>query len=1304
MRIRERIIKFLAVWLLFGVAQYVNAAEQHIRFDLLSIKDGLSQSSINVVVQDNQGFIWIGTQDGLNRYDGYTFATYYHDPEDSTSICDNYIREVLIDSTGAMWIGTDNGLSKYDSRTGTFQSFYHKPGDKTSPSGDAIRGMAFDSKGILWVGTAEDGLYAFDTSTNKAKQYHARGNGTLVSDNTLSVFVDKEDKVWIGTDGNGLCQYDQEERAFIKLLGTGYSVGNTIHTIYQDNNAQMWIGTNEGLLLAKNPSIDKGKIKVREITLGNQALAVRSIKQATGEYVWVGTTGGGLFKIPISGQVTEGDMEHFTYNSLISTSLNDDIVLCLFEDRMGLVWIGTNSGLNKFDPKKQSFRNITSVDGSTFNLSDNTVWSMHENDDYLWVGTLSGLDQIDLKTGNSKSYPNISSSIHYRNNKSVFCIKTTSKGHLLIGTVDGLYKVKINPSTKEATSFEAINYNDYYYKKFEVNNVYLVKEKEDGTLWVGTKKGLAILNADLDPLAFYTHVQGDELSLPNNTIRSITKDKQGNFWIGSEAGVSLAYEKEGRLRFKTYSHTKEQGSLSNDVVMSGWLSEDGNLWFGTYGGGLNRFNPETETFTAYKEKDGLSNNVVYGILGDKQNRMWMTTNKGLSMFDPLSETFVVYHENDGIQSDEFNIGAYFKNDDGEMYFGGINGISVFDPSMVGKNPYPPQMAFTNFKINNKNVEVGSVDFYPAHINLLYKMEMSYRINNFTFEFAALHYSFPEKNKYAYKMVGFDEEWNEVGDQRYAHYTNLASGEYTLIVKGTNSDGVESDNVAKLKLIITPPFWLTWWFWVIVALSIVGLTFVIIRVRIQQIKAKNEQLERLVKRRTSEVTAQKEQIEEQKSLLEVEKEKSEKLLLNILPEEMVDELKLQGKAKARNYKRVTVMFTDFKGFTKISETLKPTQLVERLDSYFIKFDEIIEKYNVEKIKTIGDAYMCAGGVPIRNKSNPIEVVLAGLEIQRYIQTLKEADPTNQELWDLRIGIHSGELIAGVIGIKRFAYDIWGDTVNVAQRMEMTGEIGKVNISGETYELVKNFFDCTHRGKVQAKNKGEIDMYFVDGIKEEMSKEAKGIEPNDTFWDYVDLELYSSINYKHAEKFIVKTLKEGLSPDLTYHNINHMVDVCAAAERIGKGEGIKGDELFLLKTAALYHDGGFVEQYANNEPIGARMAREALPDYGYSDAELDVIEELILATSVPQQPKNHLQEIICDADLDYLGRDDFYPISEGLKREFMAYGVVKDDRSWDELQIKFLSAHKYFTQTAIETREANKQQRLQEIKERFQRNEY
>jgi class 3 adenylate cyclase len=254
---------------------------------------------------------------------------------------------------------------------------------------------------------------------------------------------------------------------------------------------------------------------------------------------------------------------------------------------------------------------------------------------------------------------------------------------------------------------------------------------------------------------------------------------------------------------------------------------------------------------------------------------------------------------------------------------------------------------------------------------------------------------------------------------------------------------------------------------------------------------------------------------QKELLEVEKEKTEKLLLNILPAETAEELKAKGKATARKYRMTSIMFTDFKSFTKIAEIIKPEDLVTELDNYFKKFDEIIEKYDVEKIKTIGDAYMCAGGIPIRNKSNPIDTVLAGLEIQRFIQVYnKEKEVNGEKGWGVRIGIHTGVVIAGVVGSKRFAYDIWGDSVNIASRIEAASTIGKVNVSGVTYELVKEFFKCEYRGEIKAKNKGYIDMYYVHSIKPELSINGEGIIPNELFQKYVDLHIYSSINYRKA----------------------------------------------------------------------------------------------------------------------------------------------------------------------------------------------
>jgi class 3 adenylate cyclase/predicted metal-dependent HD superfamily phosphohydrolase len=489
----------------------------------------------------------------------------------------------------------------------------------------------------------------------------------------------------------------------------------------------------------------------------------------------------------------------------------------------------------------------------------------------------------------------------------------------------------------------------------------------------------------------------------------------------------------------------------------------------------------------------------------------------------------------------------------------------------------------------------------------------------------------------------------------------------------------------------------WWINLLVVAIVLLVFYFVYRDRLNKIQKQKDMLESQVKQRTIEIIKQKEQVERQKRMLEEEKEKTEKLLLNILPREMADELKNKGKAKARNYRQVTVMFTDFKGFTHHAEQFKPQELVAELDSYFIKFDEIVNKYNVEKIKTIGDAYMAAGGVPIRNKSNAIDTTLAALEIQRYMQEIKKVkEERGEKPWELRIGLHSGDLIAGVIGLKRFAYDIWGDTVNVAAAMEKSGEEGNVNISETTYEAIAEFFVTEYRGKIKAKHKGEIDMYYVHGIKPELSENEDGITPNEAFWHYVNLKLYSNINYRNAEKYIVKRLSGDLPQGLYYHGIHHTMDVCEAVERLAIWEGVKGEELYLLKTAALFHDAGFIHSYESNEPIGANLAKEMLPNFGYTEEQIQQVIELIGATKIPQNPKNHLEEIMCDSDLDYLGRDDFYPIAETLKKELVEFGKIDgDQKSWIEMNINFLSKHQYFTQSSRNRRGPEKQKRIKEL---------
>ena len=472
-----------------------------------------------------------------------------------------------------------------------------------------------------------------------------------------------------------------------------------------------------------------------------------------------------------------------------------------------------------------------------------------------------------------------------------------------------------------------------------------------------------------------------------------------------------------------------------------------------------------------------------------------------------------------------------------------------------------------------------------------------------------------------------------------------------------------------------------------------------------IKRQKRRLAFLVERRTKTVTKQKEQIEKQNIKIELERQKSEELLLNILPAETAEELKNKGKARTRQYRMVTVMFTDIKDFTKISENMKPVDLVKSLDTLFIKFDKIIEKHQIEKIKTMGDAYMAAGGVPLRDKENPINCVLAALEIQQYMKRLKEEALVNEEIfWELRIGIHTGDVIAGVIGSKRIAYDIWGNTVNIAQRMETSGEVGRVNVSETTFEYISPFFDCSSRGKIPTKNTGEISMFYVDRIKQHLSNDEKGFVPNKKFIEYVNLHIYSSINYKKAERHIMKILRDKLPQNLHYHGIHHTLDVVEAVERIAIMEGVLDEDIFVLKSAATYHDAGFVEKYDENEVVGASMAADILPKYGYTAKQIKQVWALIYSTIIPHKPNNLLEQIICDGDLDYLGRDDFHSIADSLRRELRDHGKIKSDRLWDEIQVKFLTQHKYFTKSAKKLRAAKKKIHLEQIKQRLKENKY
>jgi len=388
---------------------------------------------------------------------------------------------------------------------------------------------------------------------------------------------------------------------------------------------------------------------------------------------------------------------------------------------------------------------------------------------------------------------------------------------------------------------------------------------------------------------------------------------------------------------------------------------------------------------------------------------------------------------------------------------------------------------------------------------------------------------------------------------------------------------------------------------------------------------------------------------------------------------------------------TVLFADIHGFSKLVEGMESSSIMDELDAILFEFDEIVARYKIEKIKTIGDTYMCSGGIPVKNITNPVDVVMAAMEMRNFLEKYeRERRGEEGRIWDLKIGIHTGPVTASISGKKKTNYDIKGDTVNTASRIEAVSGNGTILISVMTYELVKEFFDCEYFGKLPVKYKGDLQMYEVKGIKKEFSENSDGSTPNAAFRIKFGL-----IQFTDIQEIILDKLEKELPDYLFYHNVKHTVDVVTEVELIAWGEGCTDEEILLLKTAGLFHDAGHTVAYDNHEFYGTELAKEMLPKYNYTPEQIDRICEIIMSTKLPPLPANLLEEIICDSDLDYLGRSDFIPVSNTLYEELKAQNKIGELNDWNKLQVKFISGHQYFTNTARSLREVNKHLQIERI---------
>jgi len=542
----------------------------------------------------------------------------------------------------------------------------------------------------------------------------------------------------------------------------------------------------------------------------------------------------------------------------------------------------------------------------------------------------------------------------------------------------------------------------------------------------------------------------------------------------------------------------------------------------------------------------------------------------------------------------------------------------------------------------------------------------------TFRFSSNDLSNTGGIKYNISLKGSRNRWETTTTENKKIFMGLRPGSYLFEVSAQNIKGETSPPVVYAFVIPRPLYFSTKAF-IIYALFILIIFLLILIWRSRSHKAEKYKLEKIIDNRTRE--------------LMLEKQKSEELLANVLPKNTANELMARGKATSRKYRMATVLFSDIQGFTKIAEHLNPETLVDQLDSVFFYFDQIVGEFNIEKIKTIGDAYMCAGGIPEKNRTNPVEVVLAALEMQRHMEDLKES---KESLWDLRIGIHTGSIIAGVLGQKKLSYDIWGDTVNTASRMESSGEPGKINISGETYEYVKDFFICEYRGKMPVKYKGEIDMYFVKGIRPELTINLQGT-PNQKF----EIKL-QALRLLDLEEEVLGMIEEKSHEKYDFHNMKYAIDIYTTVELLARAESLSKEETLLAITAGLLLITGRYNNYKKWIDESAIYARNILQKYKYSDRQIEIIVNLINSLNDPFHPKTLAEKIICDACYMYIGRSD-YPIR--AMDHFREYNMVKETVSldkWKKNEISFMQEYAFHTNTARVLREMPVEEQVQLLK--------
>ncbi len=791
------------------------AQKKEIQFEHISTNDGLSHSTVYCIMQDSYGFMWFGTQNGLNKYDGYNFTVYKNIPFDSLSLSDNWVQSLLEAKDRTIWVGTHSGgIFEFDRDKKIFINHRNEPGNSNSLINDRIWDLLEDNKGNIWIGTSA-GLDKYDVKNKKFTHFLSDEITSLINNAVNSIHQDKNGMLWLATWGAGLIKFDPSSGKIIRTYTFENHpkklryVSNKIKVVFEDREGVFWLATSGDGLIRFNPGTGKYKYFVNDPDnkYSIDYDYVLSIIEDEHGNLWLGTHDGGLNEFNKS----ENKFYHFLYNPLDPYSLSNDWVPALCEDRSGIIWLGTDKGVDKFQPGSQVFKTLRHIENFPNSLSSDDVHSVLEDSDgIIWIGTWNGgLNRYNPSTKNYKTYYNTAEKNSLPNDI-VLCMMEDSDKQLWFGTYNGLARYdrknqdfKIYKSTKGDST--TLSFND----------VSTLCEDSSGYLWVGTWGG-GLNRMDRKTGIFKQYLSNPDHSngLNDQIITCLFVSKNGTMYIGTAAGGLHIYLRNFDKFFSFKFDPADTGSISSNSINCITEDQEGMIWIGTAGGGLNKFNPLTKKFDYISDKDGLADNAITAILIDDRNNFWLSTSKGLTCYNPNNLQIINYDYTDGIGNTQF-VNAASKGSDGKLMFGGKNGVTFFYPSISNEPDFNPSLVVLGFNIFDQPLKLGK------DVSSVNYVELNYTDNTFSIDFAALSASRPDKIRYAYRLKGLDNNWVISDKRRTAYYTNLDPGTYTFHIKASLDGKNWIEKKDSLTVYIIPPFWQRWWF-IILSVLLFGL--------------------------------------------------------------------------------------------------------------------------------------------------------------------------------------------------------------------------------------------------------------------------------------------------------------------------------------------------------------------------------------------------------------------------------------------------------------------------------------------------